>query len=116
MPSPSPSDPRPSIPPVRLRLAIAVVAVAFAAPAHAQPARPDGKGAAAPDRLPEKGKAPDEKDLARAQRTEDARPWARGVSPERQQKALKTFAEANALLRDALFVKAAEKYREALGS
>ena len=77
-----------------------------------------GKAAAqapppSPESLPEKGKAPEEKDLARAQKTEE-RPWARGITPEQQQRALASFAEANALLRDALFVKAAATYREAL--
>jgi hypothetical protein len=65
--------------------------------------------------LPEKGVAPEEKDLARAQKT-DERPWAHGVSAENQQRALALFAEANGLLRDAVFVKAAETYREALRS
>ncbi len=54
-----------------------------------------------------------DKDLATAQQ-EDSRPWARGVSPEQQRKALALFNEANGMLRDALFPKAAEKYREAL--
>jgi hypothetical protein len=54
-----------------------------------------------------------DKDLATAQQ-EDARPWAKGVTPEEQRKALALFNEANGMLRDALFPKAAEKYREAL--
>jgi len=84
----------------------AVLVAAFAAlapPAAAQPAR-----------LPERGHAPIEDDLARAPSDSVDRPWAHGVSPEQQQKALKAFAEGNELLRDALFVRAAEKYREAL--
>jgi hypothetical protein len=67
------------------------------------------------EQLPAKGVAPEEKDLARAQKT-DQRPWAQGVSAENQQRALALFAEANGLLRDAVFVKAAETYREALRS
>lgn len=54
-----------------------------------------------------------DKDLATAQQ-EDSRPWAKGVSPEEQRKALALFNEANGMLRDALFPRAAEKYREAL--
>lgn len=54
-----------------------------------------------------------DKDLATAQQ-EDSRPWAKGVSPEQQRKALALFNEANGMLRDALFPRAAEKYREAL--
>jgi len=42
------------------------------------------------------------------------RPWAQGVSPENQKAALGLFNEGNALLRDSIFPKAAEKYREAL--
>lgn len=45
---------------------------------------------------------------------EPERPWARGVSQEDQQAALKLFAEGNALLKDSVFVQAAAKYREAL--
>ena len=43
-----------------------------------------------------------------------SRPWADGVSPEEQRAALALFNEGNAQLRDSLFPKAAEKYREAL--
>ena len=56
---------------------------------------------------------PTDSDLATAKQ-EDDRPWAKGVSQEEQLAALALFNEANALLRDALFPKAAEKYREAL--
>jgi tetratricopeptide (TPR) repeat protein len=100
---------------MKARVSLAASALALAiclAPgdAAAQASSPPGDTT---ESLPEKGKAPEEKDLARAQKT-DERPWARGVTPERQQKALAAFAEANALLRDALFVKAAATYREAL--
>ncbi|WP_395852204.1 hypothetical protein [Cystobacter fuscus] len=43
------------------------------------------------------------------------RPWAEGVPLENQQRALELFQAGNALLKDAVFVKASEKYREALG-
>jgi len=42
------------------------------------------------------------------------RPWADGVSQEEQDTALKLFQEGTALLKDAFFTKAVEKYREAL--
>ena len=44
------------------------------------------------------------------------RPWAKGVSKERQEAAWEVFREGNALLKDSLFAKAADKYREALKS
>lgn len=43
-----------------------------------------------------------------------ARPWADGVTPEDQRAALALFNEGNQMLRDSLFPRAAEKYREAL--
>ncbi len=42
------------------------------------------------------------------------RPWAQGVSEDQQQAAYVVFKEANALLKESLFVRAAAKYREAL--
>ncbi len=44
----------------------------------------------------------------------DDRPWARGVSQERQHAALLLFREGNAALKESLFLKATQKYREAL--
>src|SRR5687768_13823121 len=81
----------------------AVVLFATSAFAQEQPPPP-------PDGPP---KQITDKDLATAQQ-EDSRPWAKGVSPDQQRKALALFNEANGMLRDALFPKAAEKYREAL--
>ena len=43
------------------------------------------------------------------------RPWVRGVPAAEQKAALDLFREANALLKESLFVQAAAKYREALG-
>ncbi len=42
------------------------------------------------------------------------RPWAVGVTPERQEAALKHLQEGNSLLKESLFVEAAKAYREAL--
>jgi hypothetical protein len=42
------------------------------------------------------------------------RPWARAVSPAEQKAAGELFREGNGLLKESLFVAAAEKYREAL--
>jgi hypothetical protein len=44
----------------------------------------------------------------------EQRPWALGVSQENQITARTLFLEGNALLKNSLFVKAVEKYREAL--
>ncbi len=44
----------------------------------------------------------------------DERPWAAGVTQEKQQVALELFREGNAALKESLFPKAAQKYREAL--
>ena len=42
------------------------------------------------------------------------RPWAAGVSPDRQKAALDRMLEGNLLVNESLFVEAAKKYREAL--
>ena len=42
------------------------------------------------------------------------RPWAAGVSPERQEAALQYLQEGNSLLKESLFVEAAKVYRKAL--
>ncbi|WP_164014085.1 hypothetical protein [Pyxidicoccus trucidator] len=44
----------------------------------------------------------------------DERPWARGVSQQKQQTAIDLFRAANALLKESIFLKAAEQYRQAL--
>lgn len=46
----------------------------------------------------------------------DERPWAKGVSKERQNTALSLFSEANKHLNNGLFPLALEKYKEALKS
>ncbi|HTJ41916.1 MAG TPA: hypothetical protein VL463_07450 [Kofleriaceae bacterium] len=66
-----------------------------------------------PDKLPDKGHAPTDDELAKNKAIQE-RPWAVGVSDADQKAALAAFAEGNALIHDALFVKAADKYREAL--
>jgi tetratricopeptide (TPR) repeat protein len=45
---------------------------------------------------------------------EDDRPWAKGVAPAEREAARALVREGNQLVEDALFVKAAEKYRAAL--
>lgn len=42
-------------------------------------------------------------------------PWAKGVSPRQREEARALFAEGNKLLKQSIFVKAAERYTEALG-
>src|SRR5690349_5538718 len=44
----------------------------------------------------------------------DNRPWAAGISVERQKQALGIFREGNAQLNDGLFARASETYRKAL--
>lgn len=44
------------------------------------------------------------------------RPWAQGVSTEKQEAARAPFEEGNTLLQDSLFKGAAQKYEQALGS
>ncbi len=51
---------------------------------------------------------------AQGRQGEEERPWAQGVPPENQKAALALFREANALVKESVFVRAAEKYREAL--
>jgi tetratricopeptide (TPR) repeat protein len=46
----------------------------------------------------------------------DERPWAKGVSQDRQDMAIKLFGEGNGYLNDGIFTKAVESYREALKS
>ena len=70
---------------------------------------PAGDGGA----LPEKGRAPTEAEMAK-NKNADVRPWATNVSQADQDAALQLFAQANGDLRDALFPKAADEYRQAL--
>ncbi|WNG50717.1 hypothetical protein F0U60_46280 [Archangium minus] len=44
------------------------------------------------------------------------RPWAKGVSKEQQDTAMALFQAANTLLKESVFVQAAEKYRQALAA
>lgn len=78
------------------RALLVAAAVALAAPARAQtpPPRP-----------------PAQAELGGEQ---TARPWAKGVSAQNQKTAVELFREGNGLLKESLFVQAAEKYREAL--
>src|SRR5258706_5080503 len=80
-----------------LVLALSLPAGAQSPPSPATPARPPAQidlGAAAPGALD--------------------RPWAKAVTPQEQKLATDLFREGNALLKESLFVQAAEKYREAL--
>jgi hypothetical protein len=89
------------------------------APAPAPtPDVPSGPEAGPPPPQPQPDTLPKEftdADLAKASRTDD-RPWAKGVTPEAQLQALEVFKEGNKQLREALFPKAVETYREALKS
>ncbi|WP_224372455.1 PEGA domain-containing protein [Hyalangium versicolor] len=48
------------------------------------------------------------------QKPAEERPWAKGVPPEKQKAALELFRTGNTLLKESVFVQAAEKYRQAL--
>ncbi|HEX8697848.1 MAG TPA: hypothetical protein VF815_03335 [Myxococcaceae bacterium] len=52
--------------------------------------------------------------LAQQAKPAEERPWAKGVSPENQKSALELFRAGNTLLKESVFVQAAEKYRQAL--
>jgi hypothetical protein len=52
--------------------------------------------------------------VAQQQKPAEERPWAQGVSPEKQKAALELFRAGNTLLKDSVFVQAVEKYRQAL--
>lgn len=93
----------------QLTIGLALVLGTAAASAQPDPAKP-----APVDPMKPTGKAPTEDELAK-NKTAVVRPWAEGVSESEQQIALALFNEGNSLLRDALFPKAVEKYREALG-
>jgi tetratricopeptide (TPR) repeat protein len=80
--------------------------------ASAQPKAPEPKPAAAPAPAPDEKAGTDES----LQQGGDNRPWAAGVSPERQKQALVAFREGNGLLNQGLFARASETYRKALES
>lgn len=85
---------------------------------HAQPAPapapgPGGTPQGAPKPPVTTEKADDKQTL---QQGGADRPWAAGVSPEKQTLALRIFQEGNVSLNDGIFPKAVEKYREALRS
>ena len=101
--------------PIVIRLARAVLAMALiaapAATAVAQPDLPEDPPEEKKPQVPPKQITDD--DMATAQRDND-RPWATGVSAKEQQTALILFNDGNKHLREGLFPKAIEKYKEAL--
>jgi hypothetical protein len=52
--------------------------------------------------------------LAQQAKPAEDRPWAKGVSAENQKSALELFRAGNTLLKESIFVQAADKYRQAL--
>lgn len=87
--------------------------VLAAAGAAAQPTDPAPTPAAAPAPSPPGEKAGTDESL---QNGGDHRPWAAGISPERQKAALVQFREGNSQLNMGLFARASETYRKALES
>src|SRR5690349_12569407 len=90
-------------------LAGAVLLVALGGVARAEPVP-----GAVPDEPSGKGGATEPVSDATARMKTSERPWAAGVSPERQEAALKHLQEGNGLLKESLFVAAAKVYRQAL--
>ena len=81
----------------------------------AQPTSPE------PELTPAAAPAPQHKDEKAGsdeslEKGGDNRPWAAGVSVEKQKQALLQFREGNTLLNDGLFARASETYRKALES
>ncbi len=86
-----------------------------AATVYAQPVPPPAP-VPAPVPPPVPSPSPPEKGTSNESLHEggDARPWAAGVTPENQKKALEMFREGNQAHNDGLFAKAVEIYRAAL--
>jgi tetratricopeptide (TPR) repeat protein len=86
-------------------------AAAPASPPPAEAAKPGAQGAAKPaDAKPQAAQG----ELREVAPGASDRPWARSVPPETQAKAVSLFRDGNGLLKESLFIQAAEKYREAL--
>lgn len=89
-------------------VAAGLISTLSVASVYAQPAP-------GPDQPPPKPKTDEKAGTSESlQNGGDERPWARGVSPQDQKIALDLFREGNLNLNDGVFVKAADKYREAL--
>lgn len=52
--------------------------------------------------------------IAAPPKPQDERPWAKGVPKEKQENAIKLFGEGTDLFKNSFFVRAVEKYRQAL--
>jgi len=83
---------------------VIVIGLVASSSAYAQPKQPD-KGTGTTE------KAGSHEGLGQGG---DERPWAAGVSPDKQQAALRRFQEGNVALNDGLFPKAIEQYHDAL--
>ncbi|HEY4181665.1 MAG TPA: hypothetical protein VGM90_32700 [Kofleriaceae bacterium] len=92
--------------------------IASAQPAKAPPPAPVPTGGG-PTPIPKAPETPKTDEKAGTNETlqnstTDARPWAQGVSPEKQTTALKHFQQGNKELNNGLFESAIKEYREAL--
>src|SRR5690349_1908096 len=90
-------------------IAAAVLLVALGGVVRAAPVP-----GAVPDEPSSHGGAAEPVSDATARLKTSERPWAAGVSAERQEAALKHLQEGNGLLKESLFVAAAKVYRQAL--
>ena len=82
--------------------------------AHAQPKSPDPTPAASPAQAPAPSNGEKAGSDESLEKGGDNRPWAAGISVDRQKQALLQFREGNAQLNDGLFARASETYRKAL--
>ena len=99
-------------------LPLSVVLAVGTAAAQPQPPAPAGTPAAAPQAPAPAPDKPHEKagNDESLQQGGQNRPWAVGVSPDRQKAALGLFREGNGLLNQGLFARASETYLKALQS
>jgi hypothetical protein len=95
-----------------IRYAFAFSVVLNAATVLAQPVPPPAP-APSPSPSPSPSPAPDA-NTSLQEGSDQARPWAAGVSADNQKQALELFRQGNQHHNDGLFVKAVEVYREAL--
>jgi hypothetical protein len=95
-------------------LPLSVVLAVGTAAAQPQPPAPAGTPAAAPQApAPDKPREKAGTDESLQQGGEN-RPWAAGISPDKQKIALNLFREGNGLLNQGLFARASETYLKAL--
>jgi hypothetical protein len=99
---------------IGLGIGLQFVFTATARAAEPAPPTPATKLPAAAPAAPASSSKTEPMSDATARMQVSDRPWAAGVSAERQEAALKYLQEGNSLLKESLFVEAAKVYRKAL--